>query len=1275
VDAPLYCGVTGKEQPIRIAAGFYGVHRSTALTVESLKENLLKPLQEVGAVDVFVHAIIVTELEDGTHVKEEAGVELCPKDYLLLRACVSSTSAQEVVDNKHHLKSFAKTGVWESAETVGFRNLTGPFPRVVPPAIADEGVRLNMLRSRFSMQQVGRLMVKHEKDIGVKYTHIVLARPDVGLVSPLIWKPPPVHLQGVALHAETMWLRVPNMQHYYGLNDRLSYGSRDALLYVSNEFDKMNKSNANFSFGSEAKFCNHLLSAGKIGLGRMHVGVTPVCNVRVRATGEVEDMDFYIRGDPSPASSCQGLSVFTTSEDTKDACLGVKREDLTDWGWKVPPLNASLQMIHIPKTGGTTLEDVAYAHGVSWGAYKTEWNHNGEFPPKTALGKPDTWQPCSPWHIPPAVYRAHGESGAINGGRQQTFCVVRDPIDRAISQFTFEAQSTNGPNINSSKSSGKDLKCKANSLNRRIHTVLGGAAKDIQRVEKEFPLVGSLKKTATCVECATVADCHWLPQWLYVEGTCDHVLRFERLAEDFELLMKRFEGTTRGTKTLAAAVRNANASLASGCTTLTKHDLDETSRALLSSVYEYDFEMFGYSTEFGAHTPVAKKDTPVAKKANSTSNDNKATTPTQQEELKELKAELKEEQLKEERASASDKTSASDDENDATLAQEQEQESNVTLAQEQLTEIGAQSAQLSPDGVAKILDDIRDQLRLENGLTVEKREGHNASADSWLRITTDEADHTGNHKHKKQRLDNATSVDQQENITSDSAAADDTAKQDSTATDSAVADAPGKNFIATGSAAAVIEGRLDAADDAGKQENVTIYSAADHLVKHKKRGSHHGKAADQQDNMTVALCSLMTLRMEAPHLLPWVAYHLLIGVDQIHLYHDDRSGMWNEKLMQLHRPLMNYLHAHEKVTIHSMAEQNLESQQDQIDHCGALVSKNLVGGKPPATWVGNWDIDEMAVGDRPHDSAKGVFDIKHVLRSLGARPQTTGVLIPRFTMGGPLPRDEFPDASLFEMAQWSHRLNWHSHGKAMWKPSEHTGAIGGAGHSLWTDVPGGIVLPDGSQRPYLLREDNTTDALVWESPDYLGPGNAAPEKHLVGPKPEWLATNVGEGKKEFRATLPLLALPLRLYHFDRRSTAECWRRVAMYRDISDALRHERALLHEESQERKESLDMDASIDQVIQGLGSDAFDGSKYDLDCNDGLPTSGALEYDVEDASLSSPKIIEMVRHELGTEGLAIAKQERIDYIQFLQAFRRNLASWDEIAYWLPEKEPTAGK
>lgn len=456
LDAPLICGVTGKEQPVRIAAGFYGVHRSTAFTAESIRENLVKPLQKVGALDVFVHAIVVTELEDGMHVKKESGVELCPKDYLLLMACVSSTSTQEYIDKKHHLKAFAETGVYQAAEKVGFRNLTGPFPRVVPPAVADVRVRLNILRSRFSMRQVARQMVQHENDIGARYTNILLARPDVGLASPLVWKPPPAHMEGV-----TMWLRVPNMQHYYGLNDRLAYGSRDALIYAANEvscrpprranthplapvrltsplhtaaplpslgqFDKINRSHANFSWGSEAKFCDHLLGAEKAGLAAIHVGVTPICNVRVRATGDVEDMDFYMHGDPSPASSCQGLNVFMASEDTKDACLGVNRQSIEEWKWKVPSLNSSLQLIHIPKTGGTTLEAVAYAHGIGWGAYKHEWNRNGDRPAKTALGTPETWQPCSPWHIPPAFYRARGEIGTINAGKQQTFCVVRRP--------------------------------------------------------------------------------------------------------------------------------------------------------------------------------------------------------------------------------------------------------------------------------------------------------------------------------------------------------------------------------------------------------------------------------------------------------------------------------------------------------------------------------------------------------------------------------------------------------------------------------------------------------------------------------------------------------------------------------------------------------------------------------------------------------------------------------------------------------------------------------
>ena len=357
----------------------------------------------------------------------------------------------------------------------------------------------------------------------------------------------------------------------------------------------------NFSWGSEAMFCKHLLGAEKSGFAPLHVGVTPICNVRVRADGDVVVMDFHITGVHSPSPSCRGLNVFfTASEDSKNPCIGLNREELTAWGWKLPPLNASLQLIHIPKTGGTTLEEVAFAHGVSWGAYKWKetrdmllnWNSNAAPEPAIAFGAMGTWQPCSPWHIPLSFFKARGESSGVSGGKQLTFCVVRNPMDRAISQHTFEIQAYENTTRTSSMTGG--LKCDADSLNAHIHTVLGGARKDIQRVEEEFPLVTDL----ACVdplECATVGDCHWLPQWMYVQGTCDHVLRFEHLSEDFSELMKRFEGTAPNTHAMADAVRRANASLASECNHLSRHDLDNKSLALLSRVYAKDFQRFGYS--------------------------------------------------------------------------------------------------------------------------------------------------------------------------------------------------------------------------------------------------------------------------------------------------------------------------------------------------------------------------------------------------------------------------------------------------------------------------------------------------------------------------------------------------------------------------------------------------------------------------------------------------------------------------------------------------------
>jgi hypothetical protein len=68
-----------------------------------------------------------------------------------------------------------------------------------------------------------------------------------------------------------------------------------------------------------------------------------------------------------------------------------------------------LRFIHIPKTGGTSIEDAAHKIGIKWGRYDKRLNGNGR---------------CS-WHTPQKI-------------DEKLFCVIRNPYDRLISQFYHE---------------------------------------------------------------------------------------------------------------------------------------------------------------------------------------------------------------------------------------------------------------------------------------------------------------------------------------------------------------------------------------------------------------------------------------------------------------------------------------------------------------------------------------------------------------------------------------------------------------------------------------------------------------------------------------------------------------------------------------------------------------------------------------------------------------------------------------------------------------------
>jgi hypothetical protein len=119
----------------------------------------------------------------------------------------------------------------------------------------------------------------------------------------------------------------------------------------------------------------------------------------------------------SPA--CKGHNRNYTS--TEAVNTGQYPAWMQDRRWTVPtfPVKGRLFFIHIPKTGGTAIEDAAARQGYTWGRFDRHYDGvNGD-------GMPGTNKMCgSPWHEPFHFGR--------RPGRQQTVCTIREPVDRCV---------------------------------------------------------------------------------------------------------------------------------------------------------------------------------------------------------------------------------------------------------------------------------------------------------------------------------------------------------------------------------------------------------------------------------------------------------------------------------------------------------------------------------------------------------------------------------------------------------------------------------------------------------------------------------------------------------------------------------------------------------------------------------------------------------------------------------------------------------------------------
>ena len=237
--APTYlpkgCSVTPMTTGPRIAVSFYGVVKSYA-TLHSIRANLVRPLQSVGTVDLFVH------LMQPHSVSSPRSLESLVKRSRELNA--------SAIDTRSFISSLApcRFGITDqpsadlelaqfverSANVVGHGN-----PHLRKRTMDNYGIESirNLFRSRLSMRASAMLVKGHMEAHHIVYTHIALARPDVVYQTPLVFDPTNRRAQ----------VRVPDWGHDFcstsswggctwgGVNDRFAIGELPVLLPLALE--------------------------------------------------------------------------------------------------------------------------------------------------------------------------------------------------------------------------------------------------------------------------------------------------------------------------------------------------------------------------------------------------------------------------------------------------------------------------------------------------------------------------------------------------------------------------------------------------------------------------------------------------------------------------------------------------------------------------------------------------------------------------------------------------------------------------------------------------------------------------------------------------------------------------------------------------------------------------------------------------------------------------------------------------------------------------------
>jgi Sulfotransferase family len=172
----------------------------------------------------------------------------------------------------------------------------------------------------------------------------------------------------------------------------------------------------------------------------------------------------------------------------------------------------SLQFLHITKCGGTAIENYGRRQGFRWGRFFKDRLSGPLRPPHTGLLRSELF------HIPPKYFENNPYEG------YDLFAVVRDPLERAISEF----------------------RCPWKGFCAPAKTVAARARR--AAATKEDLNSWLLAKTRKGAMCAPFTNGHFIPQSEYLLNDRrelvvprERILRFENLTSDFRRLCEERE--------------------------------------------------------------------------------------------------------------------------------------------------------------------------------------------------------------------------------------------------------------------------------------------------------------------------------------------------------------------------------------------------------------------------------------------------------------------------------------------------------------------------------------------------------------------------------------------------------------------------------------------------------------------------------------------------------------------------------------------------------------